>query len=421
MGYISIEHVQPGMVLANDLFADQGQFVLAKGIEITREHLRAFHRWNIREMDIDGIDFDDIDNLEPCDPVLVQACQEYIDQRFRLIHINPGVLETIYNYAQKLHLRRCRTGLIPSSPQPEMSAIVVPDPLPKKPSSDQVIKGQVDLASLPKVYQRILDALAEPNCSAGHLAGIISKDTSVSLRLLKLVNSAYYALPSKVDSVSRAIALLGTRELMSLVQGISIVQTFKKIPGQMMDMESFWKHSIRTALYAQKLARRCGVVSDEQFFTGGLLHDIGRMVMMLVMPEWYSVTIQNSLNEQQSLTQAERHTLVYDHAMIGRMLCEKWRLSHSLAQMIGWHHKPQSNHYALETSILHVADFLAQALGDEVNVGQILHPLDEKAWEKTGLTPSDIEPLAHQVEREFGVIVKTFLLEDDADLCKAAG
>lgn len=409
MGYILIDDLQEGMVLGADLFTEKGQFVLARGVSLESRHVQALRRFGVLEADIEGMSQLEMDGGE-VDPALLEESRIFQAERFSLCDLSHDVVQEVFDLAQEQTARRMQAGW-----QPVVAnlAETVGDNLnwDEKPSSDELVRGKVKLASLPDVYSKIVEALNTPGCAASHLAQIVSKDSSISVRLLKLVNSSFYSLPNKVDSISRAITLLGTKELLSLALGISIVRMFRNIPVELVDMESFWRHSIRTGLFAQQIAKRKGFPEVEVFFVGGLLHDIGRLVMLVEMPEYYAKALAIAQREGLASYQAERKALSYDHGQVGRMLCELWRLSRTLSQMIGWHHKPQGDRFSQETCVIHLANFLAHALGAETNLVSRISPFSVKAWETVDLPANLLAPSAQHVDHNFKDIARSFLDE----------
>jgi HD-like signal output (HDOD) protein len=146
-------------------------------------------------------------------------------------------------------------------------------------SVSHLLKGNIDIVSLPTVYTHIVKLLNQPNSSSHQIAKVISKDASLTVRLLRLVNSPIYGFPDKIDSVSRAVSLLGTNELTTLALGITLVKQFKNIPSDLLTMDSFWRHSIHCGLFARNFTEQLDEKAVEKYFTGGSLHDIGRLII----------------------------------------------------------------------------------------------------------------------------------------------
>jgi HD-like signal output (HDOD) protein len=217
-----------------------------------------------------------------------------------------------------------------------------------------------------------------------------------------------FGFAGKIDSVSRAVSLLGTDQLSSLALGVTVVHQFAEIPSELLNMDSFWRHSIRCGLFAKHLAEQLGVAGAENYFTGGLLHDIGRLIMLDRCPDQYRQAIARGRREQLPMFRAEQDCLQTDHSMVGKLLVMRWRLPAPLLRMIGGHHSPGMNHYALESSLMHIADLLAHAFGTEVNLVNEVPPLQEKAWQATGLSADALAPVIRRVDGEFAGIVRVF-------------
>lgn len=411
MGFVLVNSLEEGMVLASDLFNEKGQFILARGAILDATHIAALKRFGVLEADIEGTSQAEIEG-GALDPDLIDKARTYQQARFVLNDLeHPGV-SAIFELAVEKTARFMQGGW---SPPPAWQEVPVPPGLNwnEKPSSENLVRGKVRLAALPDVYSRIVDAINSPNSGVEALADIVSKDSSISVQLLKLVNSAYFALPKKVDSVSRAITLLGTRELLQLVLGITIVRQFRNMDEQLMSMEVFWKHAIRTALFAQQLARRLGEEATEGYFVGGLLHDIGRLVMLVEIPEFYLCVLNDYYESPEAnLYQVERQVMGYDHAQVGRQLAERWNLPFNLQQMIGWHHKPQGSRFAREACIIHLADFLSQAVGLEMPPPGRLPQLNPKAWEVVNPPMNLLAVSTQHVEHSFRDIVNKFLQDE---------
>jgi HD-like signal output (HDOD) protein len=293
--------------------------------------------------------------------------------------------------------------MLPVDKNPHQTPLTVP----------HLLLGDVELYSLPGVYARIIQAINDPNSSSSQVADAISKDANLSIRLLRMVNSPSYGFAEKVASVSRAVSLFGTDELTNLAVNVKVKQQFKGIPPELIDMDSFWRHSIRCGLFAQILAGYLGLPGSEIYFTGGLLHDIGRLVMLDRMPEKYSRAIIKGMEEQLPIYRAELDTLQTDHSIVGKLLATRWRLPTPIARMIGGHHSPASVHYTPEACLAHVADFLAHMTGHEVNLVNEIPPFQTRAWEELNLKEEFIAPAIRQVEAEFRKIIKFFFADSD--------
>lgn len=151
-------------------------------------------------------------------------------------------------------------------------------------AADDILNRAPDLPSLPDVYYRVETVLEDPNFSLEQLSEAIQVDPSISTRLLKLANSAYYGFPSKIDTITRAATIIGTQEIRELILATAVISIFQGMPVGAVSMRSFWEHSIACGLAARAIADCRGEANVERFYVAGLLHDIGRLVLYLGQP-----------------------------------------------------------------------------------------------------------------------------------------
>lgn len=404
---VFVDDLMEGMILASDLITPKGRFILAEGATLQTNHLKILKSWGITEAEIiDDSYSENIGDKVGIDLDCSIAAEEFLRQKFSGVDLEHGMLSELFRQSHQHLAQRLSNGFT----LPKLPEISTPDAEEiGRINPTQLIRGEDQLVSLPNVYTRIVETLNSPRASSSMVADIVSKDTSLAVRLLRLVNSAFYGFPSKIDSISRGITLIGTNELMTLSLGISVVRMFKDIPEELMNMETFWRHSIRCGLFAQVLASHRVGLSEEKLFVGGLLHDIGRLVMIRKIPTKYARVIHLAREEKIPLCRAEQKLLHCDHAEIGRMLAVKWHLPTALTQMIGGHHSPAMDRFPIEACIVHVADLFAHACGDELLMTTQVPSLHIKAWETLGLSPSILGQTIQQVDRLFRDIVRVFL------------
>ena len=408
MALIYIDDLTEGMILAEDLLTPTGRFVLAAGSALQNDHLKILKSWGIIEVAVDesSLGAEYCQNLELSSEFVEQA-ERYLLDRFVLHNLDQEPVSSLYRRVVSRFALKLQQGWEPidfSTVALPVSQQVCPPPL----SVPQLLKGDVDIVSLPTVYIHIVELLNQPNSSSSQIAEVISKDASLTVRLLRLINSPFYGFSGKIDSVSRAVSLLGTNELAILTLGITVIKQFRDIPSGLMNMDSFWRHSIRCGLFAKALAAHLGEQAAEKYFIGGLLHDIGRLVLLDRMPAQYATTIAAARQDHLPMYRAEQNCLKTDHSIIGKLLAEKWRLPPALIRMIGSHHSPRLAHYSREACVVHVADILAHACGYEVMLVNEIPELQTKAWEEMGLSEKIIPPIIQQVDAEFRGVVRVF-------------
>ncbi|MGR8919747.1 MAG: HDOD domain-containing protein [Gammaproteobacteria bacterium] len=220
------------------------------------------------------------------------------------------------------------------------------------------------LVSPPAVCARVLELVDSITASAADIGEVVACDPSLTSRLLRIVNSPLYGLRGTVDTVSRAVAVLGGRELVNLVVAVSAVSSFSKIPSRVVNMDTFWRHGVFCGLVARGLARRCKVLHPERLFVAGLLHDIGALVLYHKAPDVMQRLVAEAGEDEQRLFELERSTLGYSHAELGGMLLDGWSLPPALHQAVLWHHEPhRAGDAVVDSAIVHAAEALANKSG----------------------------------------------------------
>jgi putative nucleotidyltransferase with HDIG domain len=408
LALVFIDDLTDGMVLAEDLLTPSGRFVLAAGATIKADQLKLLKSWGVVEADIEVSSLgDEFAQQQEESAEFHDQADNFLLARFVQNDLEQEPVTTLYRHVSHLWTLKLQNGRAPEI-IPDTEPVSEPKKSPAPLSTAKLLNGDVELGCLPTVYNHIVDALNHPNTSSHQLGEVISKDASLTVRLLRLVNSPFYGFSGKVETVARAVSLLGLNELSTLALGISVIKKFENIPSDQLDMESFWRHSIRCGLFARTLASYLGEKDTEKYFTGGLLHDIGRLVMLDRMPQQYSFAIARARQEHLPMYRAEQDVLKTDHSILGKMLAEKWRLSPSLIRMIGCHHSPRLAHYSTEACLIHIADIFAHACSDEVLLVNEIPELQIQAWNEIGLATDYISAAIKQVDNDFKEIIKVF-------------
>jgi putative nucleotidyltransferase with HDIG domain len=269
-------------------------------------------------------------------------------------------------------------------------------------TAKELVDDSLELTSLPAIVMRAVEALNDPNASASDLGAIISEDPALTAKLLKIVNSAFYGFPSRIDTISRAITIIGTLELTDLILGSSAIQVFARIPNQLINMEKFWEHSLYVALVARILARYLRAPNTERCFVMGLLHDIGALVLYQQEPERSRQALELAARQSIPLHVAEEKIFGFHHGEVGAELMRAWNLPESFAEIALQHHQPSAaERYRLETATVHLADVITgMAHSTASGTGQPA-PLESGAWEMTGLAVEIMEPVIAEADAQF--------------------
>jgi len=281
-------------------------------------------------------------------------------------------------------------------------------------SPRELLSGYVEVSSLPLVYTRLNDAINNPRASISDIARIISEDAGLTARLLRIVNSAFYGIPTRVESISRAVTIIGTHELRALALATSVTTMFKGIPDDLANMDLFWRHSIACGIAARILATFRRVPNAERFFIAGVLHDIGRLVMYIKIPDQSREAIIRSRDIGEPLYVSEREVIGFGHASLGSLLLEAWRFPNGLEEAVGFHHNPNgAARYPFEASLVHLADIISHAMQLGTSGEQFVPPMEKEAWDRVGLPLSILSPVLVQLETQFEDVVRTMLTDEN--------
>jgi HD-like signal output (HDOD) protein len=254
-----------------------------------------------------------------------------------------------------------------------------------------------ELPTLPEVVQKIVSMSTRPDTSAEDLGCLIEKDQVLAAKVLRLANSPFYGFPSRIASVSHAVALLGFNAVKSLTlcaTAFGMMEAAGMLP--------LWRHSLGVAIMAQVLASRMSVKQTDEVFVAGLLHDLGKVVLHVKAPELTAQIEHKARERDQAIRDLEQEVLGVTHDEIGGWLAEAWRLPTSLKESLSCHHKPTLAAYAkLQAAIVHVADLLVTAMGLSGSPDDLVPPLSQPAWELVGLDDESLVTCLAQAEDEF--------------------
>jgi HD-like signal output (HDOD) protein len=279
---------------------------------------------------------------------------------------------------------------------------------------EDLLHGYIQVSSLPVIYTRVNEAVNNPRSSTSDISKVISDDPGLTSRLLRLVNSAFYGYPNKIDTISRALLIVGTQQLRELALATSVITMFDGISARLVNMESFWRHSIACGIAAKILATYRKTEShSERFFVAGIVHDIGRLILFKKRPHEAEEALTISRSDEQPLYQAEQKVLGFDHAEIGRSLLLMWNIPPVLQEIVAFHHNPGGAvSHKVEAAVIHVADIIAHGMQFGTSGERFVPPLNEKAWDLIDLPLSVLPPLLDQIEREVGEVQRLIFRND---------
>jgi HD-like signal output (HDOD) protein len=256
------------------------------------------------------------------------------------------------------------------------------------------IKSVTALATLPEVTAQIIAMVEDPRSSAGKLHKIIAHDPSLSSRILKVINSAFYGMSGQVGSVERAIVLLGLNAVKNLAVSASLGQLFRGVKlGDGFSAKDLWTHCIAVGVTARQLAICLKMPSADEAFVAGLIHDAGVLVELQIWPEKLQNICRTSKNTGADFCETERKSLGLDHTILGQALADQWHFPKYCQQAAEFHHNPTGLIEGDQTIVrlVYVADTLCCQCGPGFNLTAAGQQLDPAVLSDLGLGNSEIE------------------------------
>ncbi len=416
MTRFKIDRLKPGMILAEDLKHSNGRFLLAKGVVLQRSHLRVLKIWGIEKVEIgDSPEQPEPEAAEKIDPVAVRMAEELTRKRFQFANQEHPFVQEIFTLSTRRLTRKMT--LRPGETPPREAIEEAGSGMEAAPIStgnrdpESLFEGDVALASLPHIFFEITKVINDPRSSAIHIADAISKDPGLSAKLLKIVNSAFYSFPSRIDTISRAVMIIGSKQLSALALGTSVINIFQHIPSSLVDMKSFWKHSLSCGIGARILASYKNIANTERLFVAGLLHDIGRLILYKQLPLEGKQMLLRTEQSACLLRSAEVELLGFDHTSTGGILLRKWKLPVILEHAVEYHHDPLKSLHPLEAAIVHVSDLLINALDLGTSGERFVPPVVPEAWDLLDLPTDIFERIIQLIDRQVEEVVQKFFDE----------
>ena len=222
---------------------------------------------------------------------------------------------------------------------------------------EMLVQDVHKLVSIPDVYYRLETLIEHPSSTLDDFAKVLSTEPDICARLLSLANSAFYSFPASIETVTKAVQIIGIRQIRELVLATSIIKIFNQVPMGIVDMKRFWEHSVAVGVFAKSVGQYCHQTQAERFYVAGLLHDLGRLLFYLKLPGMmHDLLIQRESSEEY-LFVLEQENLGYNHAEAGGLLLKKWRVPDSIYEPVACHHDPvAAQDYANVAAAVHVAD-----------------------------------------------------------------
>ncbi len=244
----------------------------------------------------------------------------------------------------------------------------------------ELVNGVKDIHAMPSVIVKALNIMKKPTASMKELGDIVMYDQSLTIKILALVNSAYYGFSQQISSINIALSLLG----MVKVKNIIVAVAMKPMMSNQGDKE-LWKHSMRVAAGCEYLANLTKIMDSDEAFIAGFVHDVGKMVLHMSNEKLYTKVV-SAVNEGADILEAEKKYFDSDHVKTGSLLAKRWQLPILLANIISYHHTPSLSSIPVPCNLVCLIDKLVQE-----NFNPNL--LDKDFIKTLGIDFADIEDL----------------------------
>ena len=271
---------------------------------------------------------------------------------------------------------------------------------------ERTLRFVEDLPTLPAIALGLEHLLQDEAAGAAEAAMILEEDPSLTANVLRLANSVAFlsSASGSIVTVRAAIVHLGFKEVSRLIKTAAIVDAFSNM-GRILDHEQFWKHSFSVALAARaviEVSKKPIRFDPDEGYVAGLLHDVGLLVLDQYFPDVFS-EIQSVVDAHGTpRVEAEREAIQLDHGQVGAYLLRMWGLPACLIEAAAWHHQPElarAEDYALAAAV-HVAESAAAGLEPEQRGENSTEAASDSAWQKLGLSPSDLPDILETVEAQ---------------------
>ena len=264
--------------------------------------------------------------------------------------------------------------------------------------------------SLPHTYLEINRLIDKPDSSVADIANVAEADVGISSRLLKIVNSPYYGFPSSIDSIPRAVAIIGTKDLRDLILTTTTIDIFSKMKIKHDHIQKMLRHSLFCAVCARLLAIELQKPYTECYFVAGLMHDIGRLILFQSLPETSHIAINEARNTGQELDNIELNLFGFTHSDIGSRLAELWHLPDNVRDVIAFHHNPdRSQHFPLHAAVVHIANNRANLIDKESAIDHNPPAIREEALNITSLSMDRINEVLKAAPKDFYEVSRLFI------------
>jgi putative nucleotidyltransferase with HDIG domain len=250
---------------------------------------------------------------------------------------------------------------------------------------------------MPGTAVKLLGLIDDPAMRVSQIEEILRRDPGLTANVLRLANSAYFGIPSKIGSIRQAVILLGLKRLIQMVIAACVSAIMdKSVPGYDLPPGELWRHSIAVSVAAEGLVKELKIDAAEEIFTAALLHDVGKLILGEYIQDDFP-KIHDAVAGGVSFEQAESMALGINHAEVGARILTRWSLPEEIVKAVQWHHEPDAaDQTSTMLDIVHVANFLCIMIGIGIGRDGLQHQPSVEVSERLGLEPAHLDKVASQ-------------------------
>ena len=281
---------------------------------------------------------------------------------------------------------------------------------------ERIVSGIKDLPTLPSILVQINTMVKNDLVTIHEVGTMIERDPSLTSKVLKLANSSYYGLSYRVNTVTRAIIVLGINTIRNLAVTASVFKIFNRGAQFPLDIKGLWYHSLGCAIASKGLISSIKPALEEEAFVSGILHDIGKVVIAQNLPDFME-RILKELKDSVTMTQSEveRNIIGYTHSEAGAMLAEKWHFPKELSEVIKYHHNPSyrnSNSQPIDPNLLLYAVYAGNQIAKGMALGKStderVKTIEASAWTHLGISDVKLKEILFQIKMDFESAVESW-------------
>lgn len=401
MGLTHINDLIPGMILREEVRDVNGRLLLKKNKKIQSSHIRIFKIWGVTEVNIQGNDRGKNVSADSASPEQFEKIKENTESLFRHADLEHPAIKEIFRISVEF---RSKHNLSENEKMIDLAEVDGQQMGNGRDFLHKLNNKKITLPEIPSIVFELNEVIANPLSSAEDIAQVVQRSPSLTALLLKIVNSPFYGFPSKIDKISLAVTLIGTREISGLALGISLISLFNKIPKEILSMYSFLRHSLACGIISRILAAHKNMPQTEQLFVSGLLHDLGRLILYKHFPNESRNILSRARSSDMLLYMQETDYLGCNHTHLVKHLLQQWKLPMVLENNAYFHHSPQKAQQPLPATLVHLADIITNGLGIGTSGERFVPPLDVAAWENLDLSPSCFDVITKQATHQYFAI-----------------